>query len=293
MTMNSIGKNICTFFILTGFFLASCVEDVDISMGQEKKVVVNCLLVKDSIQELTLNYSAFELYSDYEPIKEAKATLWSKGDSIGEFKRSENNKWLLKHMPKPYAEYTLKVEVPGRDTISATTIFPRKPYIRRVEANDKENSYGFVKQKHEVFWVFANPYQGLSEIGMPIKQPVLISPIGSNLLDIDSFNIDLRGTHMGNYPVYHHYLRVLPGEYEQYFEVSEIVSAFVVFRGVSNEYDQYLKSILSKMLAYSIEDDPKLMLDETMIYSNIKNGVGIFGAYNDIEFCCFPVKKTQ
>ena len=50
-------------------------------------------------------------------------------------------------------------------------------------------------------------------------------------------------------------------------------------RSASAEYDRYLKSILEKLKFYEDPDDPARWFDETVIFSNIENGLGIFAAY--------------
>ena len=40
------------------------------------------------------------------------------------------------------------------------------------------------------------------------------------------------------------------------------------------------------MLVYQSFEDPTQWLDESEIFSNIENGVGIFGAYTDVMFNC-------
>lgn len=286
-------KRILTILTLFCFFVTSCVEDVDVTNGQEKQVVVNCLLVNDTVQELTLNYSEPKFYTNFEPIVDAKVTLWVEDKFVGEFKVADNNKWYLKHKPIILKEYTLKVEVPGRKLIYATTTFPNKPSIRRVEENDTEESYCFVKRNHDIFWIFAiaaefsrNPKPG----SFYDKTQYLIHPIGCTLSNVDNFNIDDRHGTEYKHPMYYYYIRVLPEseDKEQYFDVSKITRVFTVFRGVSQEYDLYLKSALQRILLYKNNDDPNIIFDESVIYSNIVNGVGIFGACNDTEFCCAP-----
>jgi hypothetical protein len=57
-----------------------------------------------------------------------------------------------------------------------------------------------------------------------------------------------------------------------------------VMRSASAEYDRYLKSILEKLKFYEDPDDPARWFDETVIFSNIENGLGIFAAYWQQDF---------
>ena len=53
----------------------------------------------------------------------------------------------------------------------------------------------------------------------------------------------------------------------------------MVFRAASAEYDRYLRSVIEKMLFYESEGDPSAWFEQTVVYSNIEHGLGIFGAY--------------
>ena len=64
--------------------------------------------------------------------------------------------------------------------------------------------------------------------------------------------------------------------------MSFIISFFV--------YDQYVKTSLQKVLSVADDTDPAIWFDESSIYSNIKNGKGIFGAYNE-EFFRYDFKN--
>ena len=61
-------------------------------------------------------------------------------------------------------------------------------------------------------------------------------------------------------------------------------ASFVVIRTASEEYDRYIKSVIEKKTFYESDDDPVRWFDESSIYSNIENGLGIFAAYNEQEF---------
>ena len=61
-------------------------------------------------------------------------------------------------------------------------------------------------------------------------------------------------------------------------------ATFIVMRSASAEYDKYLKSVIEKMKFYQSDDDPARWFDESVVYSNIHNGIGIFGAYWQVSF---------
>jgi hypothetical protein len=78
----------------------------------------------------------------------------------------------------------------------------------------------------------------------------------------------------------------MPSEEVQTFRLYDLKSCLIVFRSVSDEYDKYQKSSLEKMHVFESFDDPTQWLDETVVYNNIHNGYGIFGAYKDVLINC-------
>ena len=81
-------------------------------------------------------------------------------------------------------------------------------------------------------------------------------------------------------------VRMLPNAVPTTFTLYPLYSSVVSFMAVSEEYDHYLKSSLLKMQAYESFSDPTQWLEENAVYSNIENGVGIFGAYEETLFNC-------
>lgn len=81
------------------------------------------------------------------------------------------------------------------------------------------------------------------------------------------------------------YLRMLADERTTSFYVEGgLYGCVIFFRAFSEDYDRYLKSSISKMLVYESINDPSQWLDESEVYSNIENGLGIFGAYADRRY---------
>lgn len=283
-------RNLGILFILA-ILVAACVENIDISRGSERKIVVNCLLSNDSIQRLKLHYSSVESLGLYEAISDAKVTLWEGETFVGDFQYNKKKKeWVIAYRPIEGVKYKLTVMVPGKEMVQAQTIFPQKPPVLRNKSGDRELARSFYKKSNDLMWLFAFPYeryQVYPDSAIVVKKSSSIyGYIGCSLSHIDNFNISASIEPYYTCPVYHFYIRILPNDNATFFEVTDIEEGVVVFRSVSKEYDSYLKTSIEKMLVYTGEYDLKAMLDESAIYTNIENGVGIFGAYYDLEFKC-------
>lgn len=255
----------------------------------ERKPVVNCILTSEAVQKLTLAYTNSHGQNYYEEIPDAKIVLFEAGKAVGEFQKSGYAEWTLNYRPRAGMYYKITVQIPGKKELRATTTFPDTLPIRRVKESDAGGKRYFEKDSTDVFWAFALEKPEDVTMRRVTIDPTfqLYSSIGSDYPKIDNFNHQKHDEASGNGKRYFAYLRMLPdGEQARRFYLEELYSCVVVFRAVSSEYDRYLKSSIAKMLVYEAFDDPTQWLDESEVFSNIENGVGIFGAYTDVMFNC-------
>lgn len=269
-------------------FLHGCVEPIDFNPPGERKAVVNCILTTDAVQKLTLNYTSKHGQNYYEEIPNATIMLFEGNKAVGKFQKSAYAEWELDYRPKAGLTYKLVAQIPEQKELTATTVFPNRLPVRRLKELDGEGKRHFEKDSAGVFWAFA--FEKPEDV---IMRPVVIDPkyqllskIGSNYPKIDKFNHHQIDEASGTSQKHFAYLRMLADETTSRFYLEELYSCVVVFRAASDEYDRYLKTSLAKMLVYESFDDPTQWLDESEIFSNIKNGVGIFGAYSDMVFNC-------
>lgn len=275
--------------LLLSLCTGGCIEAVDISPEPGKKIVVNCLLDNSEVQTLHLTYvSSFE-DTYYKEVEVASISLFEEGVEVGVFTKEDFSAWQLKYRPKPGKKYEIRVEIPGEPTISASTSFPFEPPIVANRGKDVDGRRYFEKKSGTpIFWIFAlkNPKTNHRQLPIIESHYKLIAEIGTDYKSVDPFNKRppsdspdaTTNLQLG-------YLRMLPNKRVNQFYVEKwLYHCVVVFRAVSDEYDQYLKSSVSKMLVYNSFNDPTQWLDESEIYSNINNGVGVFGAYNDRIF---------
>jgi hypothetical protein len=251
-----------------------------------RKVVLNCLLTYDSIQHLSLSYSNPLGKNIYDEVKEAKVALYSGQRLIGYFHKSSFMQWTLKYVPQSGRQYRIVVDLPDGQQLTATTRYPYPIRAERVRENDDGPRKYWKVEPSDVYWVYAL-YKELDTIMRPViieKKYELYEALGTDNPNVDRFNI-YGGS---DYYVGMHktYIRMLPSETSTIYSLYNLGSSVVVFCAVSEEYDKYLKSSLSKMYVYENFDDPTQWLDESMIYSNVNNGLGIFGAYDEWMYNC-------
>lgn len=286
MKLKNVSRLILLFSIFLTSFLSACVEEIDSRHFNQRQVVVNCILTSDSVQHLSLTYSN-ELHNTiYDEVEDATALLYEDGYLVGTFKKSAYAEWVLNYRPKFGRNYRLEVKVEGKETIYAETKFPKELRVYREYERDTIGKLAFNVYSDKPYWVFS-----FDKDEDTIMHPIVIedrfrfiTEIGTDCPDADDFNKYVHDEEFAG--LHDRYIRIVPSQIEQSFWLYDLYSCVVFFRCVSDEYDKYLKSSLLKMMVFSSTDDPTQWLDETVVYNNIKNGLGIFGAYHDIKINC-------
>ena len=118
-----------TFFIWAAFCLlllasSGCVQPVEIEPPAEREVFVKCILMKDTVQQVTLLYSGGIGDESFEPVSEAEVYILSPDHVRIFFQPVGGGVWENGFSPKAGGTYTLIVSIPGREAITATTRFP-------------------------------------------------------------------------------------------------------------------------------------------------------------------------
>lgn len=291
------GTHLLAVWSMLAILCYGCVETSSFSPEVEPEVVVNCLLTDSDVQTLTLTYSAHFADFSYKEVEAAEVTLLEQGRVVGQFRKVDKSKWELPFTPHQGLSYELRVTVPGRPLISATTTFPRYPKVlidwsKAHKREEKGQVYFERSYKDQIFWVFAFQDDYFHEDNsfittLKIKPNYrLIRELGTDYPSVDDFNnIDIKPDMYDNTTdLKQWYLRMLPDEQRSFYVETLDRNFLIVFRATSDEYDKYLKSSVTKMLVYLTKDDLTQRLDETEIYTNVQNGLGIFGAYIDQRY---------
>ena len=112
--------------------LSSCVKDIVLDAGEEPKVVVECVLTEDPVQELYLSYTKGVSQAAADPLLEAEARLVDLDEynfSVP-FSPAGDGRWVLDYAALPGHRYRLEVKVPGHDLITAETKMPEVFWVK-------------------------------------------------------------------------------------------------------------------------------------------------------------------
>lgn len=146
--------------LLASILLASssCVKDIYLDAGEKPKVVVECVLTEDPVQELYLSYTKGVSQKEADPLLEAEARLvdLDRNYSVS-FDNAEKGKWTVVYSPHPGHKYRLEIIIPGHKLITAETQMPlcdvKQAYLNPslfhllgpgwVDFCEKINQYGY------------------------------------------------------------------------------------------------------------------------------------------------------
>ena len=287
--------------VLAFILLNACVQELPFGVKEAEVPVVNCILINDSVQTLSLTKSV-KITDSYvfKEIKDAQITLCTDSVIIGEFERIGYGNWQLRFRPVAGMNYRLKVRLSDGKELSATTTMPERNLI--VADNEKNlfpSKYFRQQTASSPCWVFILSEEKLTENlihPIPSSSASLRPDIGTDHPLVDRFNEDgnlFDLVSQATTPAYAFYVRIQPSQLNKAEDISFCLQTnyglytFIFFRTVSKEYDQYMKSSLLKMFVYRSEDDPIQWFDENRVFSNINNGTGIFAAYNEDCFYFF------
>lgn len=276
--------------------LLSCVQDIDFDNESENVLVLNCILKNDTVQTLQLTRNiSLNNHRSYEKVTEADIQLFAGDSMVGKFVYNGINKWELRYTPIASTEYKI-VAIVGDTTLTAATTMPNKNLFESNQTLDNYPTKNFTQYsaKYPTWITVINSTNVLLSSSKPTGNDRACNDIGTDNKLADKFNQfgNLKLTiSQANTPAYHYYVRlynddtlneenpidfVVEAGYEDFVYVSFITASF--------ECDQYLKTSLQRVLSVADDTDPAIWFDESSIYSNIKNGKGIFGAYNENLF---------
>jgi hypothetical protein len=268
-------------FSLGLIILLSCEKDVDLSTNNPSKLCLNCILNPDSVITARLTKSRdIKNSSEFETINDARITLIENGIELGELTPFGNGNYQMNYNPKIRTKYEIDVSYQNYPKITATTVIPAFPIVQLNE-NTKKN----VELEEDI----------IEEINFEIKDSIGVNSYWyyvvrsrfeyivhgvnyeCNAPFIDDFNREIDNDSRYGF-VYYYYLRILDTGFdgkELRFNQNKETSMTYYFLSPDDHYDKYMKSSLKVML----NNEKDLPFHEPVqIYSNIKNGNGIFGS---------------
>ena len=281
-------------------FLSGCSQIIDYEIPIEPPVpVVNAFINPDSLFAINVTGSRHVLDDNYDfkPLTGFQVQVYQNERLLGETWGDEEGNYVLEDFYPEYGQsYRIELNKEGVPAVSARDIIPSSsPEFSILSHKLKEEDYSIFHifeleidnpEDPTFFEITAFAYQYFYD-WQPTGPPILMdsaylafpvftdNPIADNaadfygrqsilfsntLINTPTFKIDIN---MGYVP--------FRNQYDNDFDSAQVD---IIVRGVSENYYYYLNSF---RLQQESQGDP--LAEPVMVYTNIKNGLGIFSSY--------------
>lgn len=302
--------------IMVLLFLQGCVKTVDLPGNIFKKQVVAVGTPNpDSMLSVRLTYSLRpDTAAVYQGITNAEVSFLEDGIVLGKVSNAPKGVYSFNKQPLAGKRYAIRVNVPGFDELYAEDIIPQATSVISSKLASNPSNPNF-SSDFELRITNYSPPQTPIWFGIYNTRKVRTvkpgSPTGSNLPD-DIFYEYLNTASLGllsnsqYLDRFNSFFDGLSGKYSfgdparvdpvsatfdpnpviRYTIVNQIKKEDQVFTysfAASASYDKYLKSSIIAYQNRLLDASGALnnpFAEPTPVYSNIKNGLGIWGAYN-------------
>lgn len=309
-------KILTKILILAHFILAvifqSCEEIIDDFEFKDKKekIVVNGIMQSDSLFYVHISKSIPANAPDtLLPITNADVKLYESGNLIEDltFDKKGFYRTINPLNYSPSKSYKIRVEAKGLKSVEANALYPEKPNVLFIDTSRKNNDfYNYLNSlefeiqfkddpDQENFYMLEFKTYGkyIHEDFFNERFDTIIGFESPQLISDDEFiEIEYDGTgYWQSVPEWETYGKKLvfsdklingktrslkvQTESSYYYSNSQDSTVHVFFHSISKDYFKYMQR---RALVNENEGNP--LSEPVTIYSNIKNGLGIFGAKN-------------
>lgn len=299
------------FTIAFVFLLTSCISDFDqdpnLNTNLEKIPVLNSFLNPDSLIRIDLYWSK-SVYDTlaYTRITNAHIILLENETVICDTIWEKDSSLVVNHLPLEGFTYTITVEIPGKKPIIAQTTIPEKT---SAELSVELKPGFFLNLNHCLYftdentgefstWIVVLAYDTNNVVvqSQSIYSNILFADNINKYADSDNF-YDIKY----NY-VFEGFIRFPKGIFKKgdrlyYIPVIDLnkeaidhISTCIIT--ASPEYDLYSRSAYLQ-ISYDVEVKTPLLYQPVHVFSNIKNGQGVFAGYNNNELVGFEASNLK
>ncbi len=276
--------------------VSSCVKVLNDELKSEKiKLVVNGVLTPDST--LAVNISrTFNIFDDESVqnlpfVDDATVKFYQNGEYLFDLESQDTGYYVKNFYPQTGKKYFITVSATGYDDVSAETVVPDAVKIEKIDTsstvyeefgtkylnlkadltyNDPENEDNFymLTGKYHLTNGSDINYEDVLDLMVPEGEAELFDKSYGALLWTDKFTNGQEVT--VHFTYYQWYLMKAAGK-----DNLNVTFTFYL-KSLSKDYYIYLKSL--NLYNENFGDDP--FMEPVIIHSNVKNGYGIFGAFN-------------
>ena len=276
--------------MLSFIFLSACEQDLRTDILIQEKLCLNCILNPDSTVKASLSLSqSISEEQTFTKINNARVELVTNGQTVT-LRNSGDGLYSLGSKPAAGAVYEIRANVQGYPLLKATTKVSLKPDASVILTNPVVNEnieiYSYTAN------VTINDLLGINRYWFYDVYYLLIPQVKSVTFRTGYANID--SPLMDDFNKVTDATEPLGYRYEYYLRIKDTNNdgqqlAFNIgfwdtwknedydmyhIMDVDEHYDKYLKSVIKQKM----NENNVLFSEPVQIYTNIENGLGIFGS---------------
>jgi len=279
--------------IVLFMIISSCEKEINLKIDEEDKIlVVNSIICPDSLMTVKVSYSQSILENQPTSfINNASVLVFEDEVFLDSLAPIGNGKYQSKFKPKTNKKYSLEVS-DGTRKVTATCQIPDKGLPVSPSIDTAEVLFGPPMQRLKINLQDNREQKNFYRLFLKAKYYSIPASSGNNLgFSYNDEAINNQTTALGalsNYindvpRYYYHQELIFSDKYingtNKEILLSEVhlhegYTLYIHQQTLSEDYYQYLYSYYNKPIDIFSEPAP--------MHSNIVNGVGIFGAYNEI-----------
>ncbi|HKI89882.1 MAG TPA: DUF4249 domain-containing protein [Draconibacterium sp.] len=267
----------------------SCEKEVTLNFEHTPKMCLNCILNPDSLvsASLTLSHS-LDNSGTFEAVDNGTLTLYEGNELFGTLEAKGNGRYISSKKPVVGKTYKIVAEAKDYTTISGTTTIPDFPVVEYSKTITGHTSYDTTRAVFDLniqikdkpgkdnYWVYENwfvhdvKYGGVSrEINAPFVDDF------NKTIDTEAkygftlfLGVRLSDEGYDGQPMNFIVPDIIEATQFNYTEAVHILNA-------DEHYNKYLKTTIINRIK---ETSDLPFFEPVQMYSNIKNGYGIFGS---------------
>ncbi len=286
-------KNILIFLFVI-FLISACEKNIDIKIPDEgRRLVLNGLLGADSILSVNLTISKYILDSDEKtkPVEGAKVVLYKDNQLIEILTDSSAGYYYANYTLKQGENYHIKVETDNYPDLETETTVPYKTNIIELDAYQTFNAYDWPETRFTLIFKDNPEYDNYYAVSV-IERRYTTYELGDgeDTVLVDDYHLNIYSSDPNVFSD-DWYLQqdllftdeLIQGkEYKlqfnaqrNFYDNNNTVSVYYVqFKTISKDYYLYYTSLAKH---YNAQDE--FFMEPVQVYTNIKNGFGIFAVY--------------
>jgi len=282
---------IIVLFLVISLVIFSCEKDITLELNKEhSRFCLNCILEAgtDSVVIFVTKTTAIEDSNTFEPITNAQIELRKESELLTGMVNKGNGKYVFRHKPESGKKYEILAVVGENNFMTAETTVPFPPDCNARFIQDTILDSHWYKGYRTInrFAVEINDLQTKDYYWL---QTGTIKNYGidfTNSYYTDKIYFDEFNRYFyqdSNYPfTSYEYIGALRlddslfPESKIQFSISGRPPKTIFIYNADIHFDKYYKSSIKQFLTYEYEGLP--IFEPIQIYSNIKNGLGIFGS---------------